>query len=119
MRRSSRDGLHRWLRGLAALLLALQALSGGAAALVHAAESSGGPATLESRHGAQCVTLHDVARCVQCQYAGTRVLPVSARLAPAADAGRHVPLSRARPDTPQTRDRQLGPPPRAPPLIQS
>jgi hypothetical protein len=82
LRHSLHGRLHGWARGLAALLLALQALAGGAVALAHAADTQRGPVALESGHNAQCVTLHDAARCAQCRYQATRTLPAVTRRAP-------------------------------------
>jgi hypothetical protein len=82
MRLSLHGRLHGWARGMAALLLGLQALAGGAVALAHAADSQRGPVALESGHSAQCVALHDAARCAQCQYHATRTLPAVTRRAP-------------------------------------
>jgi hypothetical protein len=114
MRHSLHGRLHGWARGLAALLLALQALAGGAVALAHAADTQRGPVALESGHNAQCVTLHDAARCAQCQYQATRTLPAVTRRAPfTVDphqcTSRH-PVSPA-PSRPHLRTA----PPRAPP----
>ena len=82
MRHPLHGRLHGWARGMAAVLLALQALAGGAVALAHAADSLRGPIALESGHTAQCVTLHDAARCALCQYHTTRTLPAVTRRAP-------------------------------------
>jgi hypothetical protein len=101
---------------MAAVLLALQALAGGAVALAHAADSQRGPVALETGHSAQCVTLHDAARCAQCQYQVTRTLPTVTRRAPfTADAHRqsagrhHAGPAPARPHLRTA-------PPRAPPV---
>jgi hypothetical protein len=92
MRLSLHGRLPGWARGIAALLLGLQALAGGAVALAHGADSERGPVALESSHSAQCVTLHDAARCAQCQYQTTRTLPAVARRAPfTADPHRQSP----------------------------
>ena len=70
------------VRGLAALLLVLQATAEGTIAVAHATDPGGGPAALESQHSDQCVILHDAARCVQCQYHTSRTLPVTTRRVP-------------------------------------
>jgi hypothetical protein len=102
-------------RAAAALLLALQVTAGGAVALVHAADPARGPVAVESRHTAQCIVLHDAARCGQCQYEASRGiaaakrpvrLPVEAQWRPSPrDPSRHTP----------TRSLPRGTPPRAPP----
>jgi hypothetical protein len=80
MRHTPTGSLRRWVRGLAALLLALQASAGGSVAIAHSADPLGGAVALESHHGAQCVVLHDAARCPQCQYQATRTLPAHRRV---------------------------------------
>ncbi len=55
---------------IAALLLTLQALAGGAVPLAHAGEPETAPATIEAHHDASCVVLHDALRCALCYYAG-------------------------------------------------
>ncbi len=69
---------------LAAVLLGLQALGGGAVALAHAAERTSAPAAFEARDTASCAVLHDAARCALCQYAGLRVQPTAAASPPPA-----------------------------------
>jgi hypothetical protein len=115
MRRWSTGVLHGGARGIAALLLALQAAGGGAVALAHASDSTGGPATFESHHTAQCVTVHDAARCAQCQYSATRVLVTARRRLPlTSNATRYQP-SRDRERLAPTRPRSRAAPSRAPP----
>ena len=115
MRRWSVAVLHGGTRGIAALLLVLQSAAGGAVALAHASDSTGGPATFESHHTAQCVSVHDAARCAQCQYQATRVLPTPRRRVPlSTDATLHQP-SRDRARLAPTRPRARAAPPRAPP----
>ncbi len=63
---------HRWTRRLAALLLVLQGLAGGAVPLAHASERLSAPAHVEAQHGAGCVALHDGLRCPLCQFAGSQ-----------------------------------------------
>ena len=60
---------------LAALLLVLQALAGGAVALAHASERETAPAAFEAHHSASCVVIHDAARCALCWYAGSLITP--------------------------------------------
>jgi len=64
---------NRWTRRLAALLLVLQGLAGGAVPLAHASERLSAPAHVEAQHGAGCVALHDGLRCALCQFAGSQV----------------------------------------------
>jgi hypothetical protein len=115
MRRWSMAMLHGGARGIAALLLVLQAAAGGAVALAHANDSTGGPATFESHHTAKCVTLHDAARCAQCQYGATRSLPAAKRRGPLPSGGlRQLPASdRTRPAPIRLHRRAASP--RAPP----
>ena len=116
MRTYDRKTLHGLARSAAALLLVLQATGGGAVALAHATDSAGGPAALESHHSAQCVVLHDAARCAQCQYAGARVLPSATRPVPPAGLSRRVAPVVGDTCTPRARARHIDAPPRAPPV---
>ncbi len=115
MRRWSSGVLHGGVRGIAALLLLLQAAGGGAVALAHASDSTGGPATFESHHTAHCVTVHDAARCAQCQYHATRVLLTARRRVPLATSATHYRPSRDHERLAPTRPRSRAAPPRAPP----
>jgi hypothetical protein len=56
------------------LLLAIQALGGGAITLAHARDVVVAPPGFESRHDARCAILHDELRCALCQYASARVV---------------------------------------------
>jgi len=115
MRRWS-TGVHRGVaRGIATLLFVLQAGAGGAVALAHARDSLAGPASLESHHSAQCVTVHDAARCAQCQYAATTPWPAATRRMPlpAGACRRLQARDRTRLSPARRRDRVA--PPRAPP----
>ena len=105
-----------WQRRVAALLFVLQAVAGTAVTLAHAAEASGGPATLETHHTTQCVILHDPARCAQCQFHATRMLsPVTRRTPLPSITGRRLPgrpaapgaLARIRSSTAHPRDPPL------------
>lgn len=115
MRRWSMAMLHGGARGIAALLLVLQAAAGGAVALAHANDSTGGPVTFESHHTAKCVTVHDAARCAQCQYQATRVLPTARRRVPLATGATRYQPSRDRARLAPARPRPRAAPPRAPP----
>jgi len=101
---------------LAALLLGLQALGGGAVALAHATERSSAPAAFEAHHTASCAVLHDAARCALCQYAGLRVTPASATVAPTAATTAVRPIIVAIGSVVLS-DRHLTAPPRAPPFV--
>jgi hypothetical protein len=115
MRRWSIGMLQAGARGIAALLLVLQAAGGSAVALAHASDSTGGPATFESHHTAQCVTVHDAARCAQCQYQASRVLPSARRRVPLATSATRYQPSRDRERLAPARPRPRAAPPRAPP----
>jgi len=116
MRLSPHGRLHGWARGMAALLLALQAMAGGAVALAHATDSQRGPVALESGHSAQCVVLHDAARCAQCQYQATRTLPAMMRRAPFTADPHRQSSSRHHAGPPPARQHLDTAPPRAPPV---
>jgi hypothetical protein len=101
-----------------ALLLALQALGGGAVPLAHATDRTTAPVALESQHTASCPVLHDAARCAICQYASVRVLPTTsvpsthwAAAATLVVAPRFVP--------PTGTAEHFDAPPRAPPTVRS
>jgi hypothetical protein len=105
-----------WTRGIAAVLLVLQAGASGAVAVAHAEDPLGGAITLESHHGPQCVLLHDAARCPQCQFHASRTLAPprrvrlslnAQRLAPGPDRARRTPV----------RPRLRSSSPRAPPAL--
>ncbi|HEY6109052.1 MAG TPA: hypothetical protein VIV56_09130 [Gemmatimonadales bacterium] len=102
-------------RGIATLLFVLQAGAGGAVALAHASDSLAGPASLESHHSARCVTLHDAARCAQCQYDGTRAAPAAKRRVPLASGATHHQPNRDPARIAPARPRLRAAPPRAPP----
>ena len=105
---------NRSTRRLAALLLVLQGLAGGAVPLAHASERLSAPAHVEAQHGAGCVALHDGLRCPLCQYAGSQVTasPVRAQ-ATAATTIEQGPI--AREGAPYRRPDHRTAPPRAPP----
>lgn len=85
---------HRSTAPLAALLLVLQGIGGGAVALVHASEQFNAPIHIEAQHQSSCLPLHNELRCALCHYVGMRVLPQ---------------LVRARPDATTRSDRRPGP----------
>ncbi len=79
MTRVGGRGSSGWQRRIAALLLVVQATAGSTVTLAHAAETRSGPVSIEAHHTAQCVVLHDTARCVQCQFSATRMVPAASR----------------------------------------
>ena len=109
---------NRWTRRLAALLLVLQGLAGGAVPLAHASERLSAPAHVEAQHGAGCVALHDGLRCPMCQYAGSQVTapPVRAHATEATTVERR-PI--ARDVAPYRRPDHSTASPRAPPASRS
>ena len=109
---------NRWTRRLAALLLVLQGLAGGAVPLAHASERLSAPAHIEAQHGAGCVALHDGLRCPLCQYAGSQVTAprVRAQATAAAIIDRR-PITRD--VAPYHRPDHATAPPRAPPTSRS
>src|SRR3954470_19390090 len=56
------------------ILLAIQALGGGAITLAHARDAVVAPPGFEARHDARCAILHDELRCALCHYASARVV---------------------------------------------
>ena len=56
------------------LLLAIQALGGGAITLAHARDVVVAPPGFEAGHNARCAILHDELRCALCHYASARVV---------------------------------------------
>ena len=66
--------MSRVQRGILAVLLATQALGGGAVSLAHARDVVTAPAAFESHHDARCPVLHDALRCALCHYAGAQVV---------------------------------------------
>jgi Holliday junction resolvasome RuvABC endonuclease subunit len=56
------------------MLLAVQAIGGGAITLAHARDVVVAPPGFEASHNARCAILHDELRCALCQYASARVV---------------------------------------------
>ena len=69
------------------ILLAIQALGGGAVSLAHARDAVVAPPGYEASHSARCAILHDELRCALCHYASARVVTQHAftLAAPATD----------------------------------
>lgn len=83
-----------WQRRLAAVLLVVQVAAGTAVSLAHATEATRGSVRFEARHTAQCVVLHDTARCAQCQFDATRMVAPTTRQAEwSSTAGLRFPSS--------------------------
>jgi hypothetical protein len=77
-----------------AVLVAVQALAGGAVSLAHARDVLVAPSGIEAGHTSRCAILHDELRCALCHYAGARVVTqheIVSLAAPAARA-RIVPV---------------------------
>ena len=66
---------HKASPAIAALLLLLQVLAGGAVPLAHAGERETAPATIEAHHDGRCVVIHDALRCTLCLYANSLTAP--------------------------------------------
>ena len=73
------------------ILLAIQALGGGAITLAHARDVVVAPPGLEASHDAQCAILHDEVRCALCHYASARITVQQDVLLPAAPPARALP----------------------------
>lgn len=108
----------RWTRRLAALLLVLQGLAGGAVPLAHASERLSAPVHIEAQHGAGCLALHDSLRCALCHYAGSQVTAPQARTRPAGVRAVERP-PRDREVTHHRGSDHHTAPPRAPPTARS
>lgn len=108
-----------WQRRLAAVLLVVQVAAGTAVSLAHATEATGGSVRFEAHHTAQCVVLHDTARCAQCQFDATRmVAPTTRQSEWSSTAGLQLPFSLIAGIAPKKIDRGATHP-RAPPLTLS
>ncbi len=108
----------RWTRRLAALLLVLQGLAGGAVPLAHASERLSAPAHIEAQHGVGCLALHDSLRCGLCHYAGSQVTSPQVRTQSAGAATVERP-PRNHDAVPLGRPDRRTAPPRAPPASRS
>ena len=69
-----RGMMRRLQRGVLTVLLAIQALGGGAVTLAHARDAVTAPAAFEAQHDARCLVLHDALRCALCHYASAQVV---------------------------------------------
>src|SRR6266487_3303282 len=74
--------MHRLQRGVLTVLLATQALGGGAVTLAHARDAVTAPAAFEAQHDARCLVLHDALRCALCHYASAQVVVQRAVITP-------------------------------------
>lgn len=109
---------NRLTRCLAALLLVLQGLAGGAVSLAHASERLTAPAHIEAQHGAGCLALHDSLRCTLCQFTGSQVASHYVRTHTPATATVER-RARERDAAPASRPAHWAAPPRAPPTSRS
>ncbi len=100
-----------------AILLAIQALGGGAITLAHARETVVAPPGYESGHSARCAILHDELRCALCQYASARVVTQQVFTLPAPVVARRVTPTQIAVFT--ASPEQFTPLPRAPPATLS
>ncbi len=66
--------MRRLQRSVLTVLLAIQALGGGAVTLAHARDAVTAPAAFEAQHDARCLVLHDALRCALCHYASAQVV---------------------------------------------
>ena len=109
---------NRRTRRLAALLLVLQGLAGGAVPLAHASERLSASAHIEAQHGAGCVALHDGLRCPLCHFARSQVSSQQVRTqGRAAATVEHHPSEVDA--APLRRPEHPTAPPRAPPASRS
>jgi hypothetical protein len=75
------------------ILLAIQALGGGAITLAHARDVAVAPPGFEASHDARCAILHDELRCALCHYASARVVTQQPFTVPApAETVRFTPV---------------------------
>jgi len=100
-----------------AILLAIQAVGGGAITLAHARDVAAAPPGFEASHDGRCAILHDELRCALCHYASARVVTPQTFTVPApAEAIRLAPV---RPVVFVATATRLTAPARAPPLLLS
>ena len=100
-----------------AILLAVQAIGGGAVSLAHARDVVVAPSGVEASHDERCAILHDEVRCALCQYASVRVVTQQTfTLGAPAETIRFTPSAPVFSVTVATR---LTPPARAPPPLSS
>ena len=108
----------RWTKSLAALLLVLQGLAGGAVSLAHASDRLSAPIHIEAQHASSCVALHDELRCTLCHYAGSQ-LQAAPALTAAPSTGARERLAPGGETPSPHRPRARNAPPRAPPVSHS
>jgi hypothetical protein len=95
------------------LLIAIQALGGGAITLAHARDAFVAPPGYEAGHNARCAILHDELRCALCHYASGRVVTQQVFVLPSPAAPVRVAL--VQPTVVVLRTAHYSAPPRAPP----
>lgn len=98
-----------------ALLLAIQAIGGGAITLAHARDVVAAPPGFEASHNGRCAILHDELRCALCHYASARVVTPQTLTVPApGETFRFTPVQ---PVVPVAAVALLTAPARAPPFL--
>lgn len=106
----------RWGARVAALLLVLRGLGGGAVTLAHAAEAPTAPVTLDTPQHSGCVVVHDALRCAVCHVLVIGITPAAPHAVRTAEP-RRGPRP-AEPDAiPPRAERTRAAPPRAPPSL--
>ncbi len=97
------------------ILLAIQAIGGGAVTLAHARDIVAAPPGVEAGHDGRCAILHNELRCALCHYAGARVLtPQTFTLPAPAETIRFTPVQ---PVLPAASVALVAAPARAPPPL--
>ena len=100
-----------------AILLAIQAIGGGAVTLAHARDVVVAPPAFEASHSHGCPILHDEVRCALCHYMNARVVSQHRFTIPTpAETTRFTPVQPVFPVATLTR---LTVPARAPPVLLS
>ena len=100
-----------------AVLLAIQAIGGGAITLAHARDVVAAPPGFEARHDGRCAILHDELRCALCHYASARVVTPPTFTVPAP--AETIRFTLVQPIVPVAAVTRLSAPARAPPLFLS
>lgn len=98
-----------------ALLLAIQAIGGGAITLAHARDVVAAPPGFEASHNGRCAILHDELRCALCHYASARVVTPQTSTVPAP--GETFRFTPAQPVVSVAAVALLTAPARAPPFL--
>lgn len=104
-------------RAALTILLAIQALGGGAITLAHARDVVVAPPAFEASHDGRCAILHDEVRCALCHYAGARV--VTQQTYTFATPAKPIRFTPVQPAVSVAAVVQLTAPARAPPTVLS